>query len=123
MRSHRDRTLLAGLDPNDFGYRVDADWYDYVIERFETDDWALDRYVQSYWADIQTHLPPERPLPDDAAETFVAWLADNDFADTVEQSTQPGWAGLLRAGVRNAPAEIYDSLAPIFDRLRSDPYD
>jgi len=114
--------MLAGVDPNDFGYRVDEDWYDYVIERFEANDWALDEHVRYYWEDIQAHLPPEEPLPDDAAEAFVTWLANNDFADNVEHSTQPLWVRVLRVGARNAPYELYEYLYPIYDRLRPDPY-
>jgi hypothetical protein len=114
--------MLAGVDPNDFGYRVDEDWYDYVVERFEANDWALDEHVRYYWEDIQSHLPPEEPLPDERAEDFVAWLADNDFADNVERSTQPAWVKLLRVGARNAPYELYEYLYPIYDRVRPDPY-
>lgn len=114
--------LLAGVDPNDFGYRVDEDWYDYVIERFEANEWALDEHVRYYWEDIQSHLPPEGPLPDEAAADFFAWLAENDFADDVERSTQPAWVRLLRIGARNAPYEVYEYLYPIYDRLRPDPY-
>jgi hypothetical protein len=114
--------LLAGVDPNDFGYRIDADWYDYVIERFETNDWALDEHVRYYWEDIQAHLPPAEPLADEDAAAFVEWLAEKDFADSVERSTQPTWVRLLRVGARNVPYEFYEYLYPVYDRLRPKPY-
>jgi len=114
--------MLAGVDPNDFGYRVDADWYDYVIDRFEENDWALDEHVRHYWEDIQAHLPPAGSLPHEESEAFVEWIARNDFADNVEHSTQPAWVRLLRVGARAAPYEVYEYLYPIYDRFRPDPY-
>ena len=47
--------LLAGLDPADHGYEVEADTFEWIREAFETGAWRLGHDERFMWEDLQRH--------------------------------------------------------------------
>lgn len=104
---------LSGLDPNDHGYRfADAD-YRAVRRAFERGEWVLGEDERLMWADIRDRALETEPRSP-AERAFFAWLEDVDLDELVAESDSPLHHKLLRAGARNAPTAVYNSLYPAY---------
>ncbi len=105
---------LAGLDPNDHGYRFEDADYRIVREAFEDGSWILGEDERLMWADIRERVRETEPrsAPERA---FFEWLESVDLGGLVGAAGRPLGHRLLQAGARNAPTPVYRGLYPVWD--------
>lgn len=110
---------LAGLDPNDHGYDVDAGTFEYVRGQFETGGWVLQEGLHEQWADIKERVGPDATYPVDGAAAFFDWLAEADVEAWIERSSPPLAHRGIHAVARNTPYPVYAALYPVYsERVR-----
>lgn len=82
--------VLAGLDPNRYGYPFDESRFEYAREQLENGEWKLGPAKATMWRDLQDHARRDaydRP----EAEEFFDWLADVDIDRFVDYSNSSGF--------------------------------
>ncbi len=105
---------LAGLEPAAHGYPFADEDYHEIRSSFENGDWILGLDERYMWEDIQHTVrktepssPPER--------AFFEWLSMADLDALVAESGSPLHHRLLRAGARNAPNRVYNTVYPVWN--------
>jgi hypothetical protein len=101
--------LLSGLDPNGYGFDLEADILEYARQQFEAGAWTLDERRLVHWKDLQRaarERRPDREFDDPAVAAFVDWLADTDVERFRERNPQLR-RQLLCATARHAPYPVY----------------
>ncbi|ELY69775.1 hypothetical protein [Natrinema versiforme] len=81
--------VLAGLDPHQHGYRIDAESFDYAREQLESGGWKLGPAKATMWRDLQDHAHRET-YQEPGAEAFFDWLARADIDRFVDYSNSSG---------------------------------
>ncbi|WP_254524310.1 hypothetical protein [Natrinema caseinilyticum] len=109
---------LAGLEPSDHGYPFsDAD-YDDLRRSLERGDWVLGQDERHMWADIRDRARETDPATP-AERSFFEWLDDADLDDLISTSGPPLTHRLLRAGARNAPNSVYNTVYPAWTTAKA----
>ncbi|QLH77296.1 hypothetical protein HZS55_08315 [Halosimplex rubrum] len=109
--------VLAGLDPNEFGYEADRRTLDEIRAAFERTAFVMDEHTRFHWEDIQAHVDLDRSFPVDGATDFFRWLDGVDMAAVASEATPARRERLARAVARNLPYPVYASLYPVYDAL------
>ncbi|WP_226479767.1 hypothetical protein [Natrinema amylolyticum] len=102
---------LSGLEPADHGYPFADSDYRRLRRSLERGDWVLGQDERHMWADIRERARETEPATP-AERTFFEWLEGVDLDDLISESEPPLTDRLLRAGVRNAPAPVYNTVYP-----------
>ncbi|WP_276255591.1 hypothetical protein [Halomontanus rarus] len=111
--------VLAGLDPNRFGYEMDERTFVRVRESLERQAFVMDDHTVFHWRDIQNHTGRNRDVPVDGATEFFEWLATVDIDEITESASEPAHLKLVRAGARIVPYPVYKSLYPVYGMLKN----
>ncbi|SEH18060.1 hypothetical protein SAMN04487967_3585 [Natronorubrum sediminis] len=102
---------LSGLEPSDHGYDFEHDDYREIRAALEEGRWVLGQDERYMWEDIR-----ERTLETDPSSVeeaaFFAWLEEADLDALVADAEPPLSHRLLRAGARNTPARVYNTVYP-----------
>lgn len=110
--------VLAGIDPNRFGYEADADTFREIRRGFETGQFLFEDHVQFYWEDIQRHVDTDRAFPVEGATAFFEWFEDLDLAAFAAESERPLTDRLARAVARNVPYPVYSTAYTAYTSLK-----
>ncbi|AHG02339.1 hypothetical protein HALLA_20770 (plasmid) [Halostagnicola larsenii XH-48] len=109
---------LAGLEPSAHGYPfADEDYHD-IRSSFENGDWILGLDERYMWEDIRDAVRETEPSSP-AERAFFAWLSDADLDALVAESGSPLHHRLLRAGARNAPNGVYNTVYPVWNAAKA----
>ena len=108
---------VAGVDPNDHGFDVDAETFERARSQFESGNWLLDHHHLVYWQAFQRRVDPDAIYPVEGAEEFAEWLRAVDVEAFADRSAPPALDRFLRAAARNTPYAVYDQLYPVYDSL------
>jgi hypothetical protein len=85
------RTILglemAGVDPNECGYVVDADTFAWMKQNLLYGKWSNDS-VLFMWEEMQRHASLERVVHKAEAEEFVVWLKNVNFDEIVQRQKE-----------------------------------
>lgn len=102
--------LLAGLDPNDHGYRFDSETFEYIQNRLQNGDWGFrkDEHVH-HWEDLQDHASIEE-TPFEGSQEFLRWLCEADFEAYADREQTPIENRLLFPLYRTIPWRIFNVL-------------
>ncbi|WP_436926253.1 hypothetical protein [Halosimplex amylolyticum] len=112
--------VLAGIDPNRFGYEMDERTFEATREALERRAFVMDDHTVFHWQDIQDHVRVDRDFPIDGATEFFEWLATVDIEEIAKSASTPVHHKLIRAAARNVPYPVYNSLYPVYDRLNAE---
>ncbi|SDJ55806.1 hypothetical protein [Natronorubrum texcoconense] len=110
--------VLAGLDPNRFGYEMDERTFHEVREGFERRTFVMDDHTVFHWRDIQDHVRYDREFPVDSATEFFQWLETVDIDSITESATEATHRKVIRGVARNIPYPVYNSLYPVYGSLK-----
>lgn len=117
---------LSGLEPVDHGYPFADSDYHRLRRSLERGDWVLGEDERHMWADIRERAGETEPATP-AEQTFFGWLETADLDELISASEPPLSHRLLRAGARNAPNTVYNTVYPAWltaktglRRVRSD---
>ncbi|ELY49375.1 hypothetical protein [Natronorubrum sulfidifaciens] len=109
---------LAGLEPTAHGYLfVDEDYHE-IRTALEEGRWVLGQDERYMWDDIRERARETEPTSD-AEAAFFEWLDAAALGDLVSDSSPPLSHRLLRAGARNAPAPVYNTVYPAWTSAKS----
>ncbi|HKJ59814.1 MAG TPA: hypothetical protein VKA37_11330 [Halobacteriales archaeon] len=111
--------VLAGLDPNEFGYDVDGETFGEIRRALESGRFALGEDERFMWQDIRRHVPDEGDYPWPEAEAFFDWLRAADLDELVDRGGIPLGDRVVRAGMRHTPYPVYDRVYSLYDRVRT----
>ena len=109
--------LLAGFDPNEVGYDVEAGTFAEIRSAFERGAFTMGEHQRYMWQDLKDHLPPEWEYSWPEAERFFAWLEAVDLDDLVERSDPRLVDGIVKAGMRHTPQPVYAGVYTVYDRI------
>jgi hypothetical protein len=71
---------LAGLDPNDYGFKVKKEFFEEIKASIENNIWSKFGYAEKYlWKDLLQYSKFVDHLPNSEAEQFVDWLQSIDI--------------------------------------------
>ncbi|MGQ3414277.1 hypothetical protein ACT4ML_18775 [Natrinema sp. LN54] len=117
---------LSGLEPADHGYPFADSDYHQLRRSLERGDWVLGEDERHMWADIRDRARETEPATP-AERTFFEWLETAELDELISASEPPLSHRLLRAGARNAPSTVYNTVYPAWimakaglRRVRSD---
>jgi hypothetical protein len=110
--------VLAGLDPNEFGYEMGPETFEAVRAGFEAGEFRMEKHTAFHWRDIQHHVELDREFPVAGAREFFAWLRTVDVGAAAGTSATPVGHRVLQGVARHVPYALYDSLYPVYDALR-----
>lgn len=105
---------LAGLEPAAHGYPFEDEDYHDIRSSFENGDWILGLDERYMWEDIRDAVRETDPSSP-AERAFFAWLSDADLDALVAESGSPLHHRLLRAGARNTPNSVYNTVYPVWN--------
>ena len=111
--------VLAGLDPNEFGYDVDGETFEEVRTALESGRFALGEDERFMWRDIRDHVPGEGDYRWPEAGAFFDWLQRADLDELVDRGGTPLADRLVRAGMRHTPYPVYSRVYSLYDRVRT----
>ena len=111
--------VLAGLDPNEFGYDVDGGTFVDARRDLEAGRFALGEDERFMWRDIRDHVPDDGEYPWPEAEAFFDWLRRADLDDLVDRGGTPLGDRIVRAGMRHTPYPVYARVYSMYDRGRA----
>ena len=118
--------LLAGLDPNDHGYEMDAGTFEEIRSALEDGEFTMGEDERFMWRDIRDHVPesvdrgePTGRYPWPEADAFFAWLRSADLDELVDRSGPPLADRVVRAGMRHTPQPVYAGVYSVYDRART----
>ncbi|ELY48951.1 hypothetical protein [Natronolimnohabitans innermongolicus] len=109
---------LSDLEPTDHGYPFAEEDYREIRTALEEGQWVLGQDEKYMWEDISERAretDPESP----AEAAFFEWLERADLDDLVSESGPPLSHRLLRAGARNAPTKVYNTVYPAWTSAKS----
>lgn len=109
--------VLAGLDPNQFGYEIDEQTFVRTRTALEQQAFVMDDHTIFHWQDIQNHVQFDRDFPIDGAIEFFEWLATVDIDEVSRTATEPTSHKFVRAIARHVPYPVYNSLYPVYKGL------
>ena len=85
------RTILglemAGIDPNECGYVVDADTFAWIKQNLLYGKWP-DEVVMFLWKDIQRHIRLDNVVHKKEAEELVVWLKNVNFDEIMQRQKE-----------------------------------
>ncbi|TRZ81149.1 hypothetical protein D4R86_03165 [bacterium] len=90
---------LAGIDPNEYGYEVNANTFSAMKKKIENGEWYNREGVRFMWEDIQHHALSDQDLPHSEAKELIDWLVTVDLGalkTKPEKSTFPNYHVLYR---------------------------
>ena len=111
--------VLAGLDPNRFGYEMDEQTFEQTRESLERKEFVMDDHTVFHWRDIQNHVRFDREFPVEGATDFFRWLSAVDIDTISESATAPTHHKFVHAMARNVPYPVYASLYPVYGALKN----
>ena len=109
--------LLAGVDPNEVGYDVDAGTFAEIRSAFERGEFTMGEHQRYMWQDLKDHLPPEWEYSWPEAGAFFEWLEAIDLDDLVERSDPRLVDQVVQAGMRHTPQPVYAGVYTVYDRV------
>ena len=109
---------LAGRDPNDHGFDVDAATFERARREIEAGNWLVDFHILAYWLDLQASVGPEAASPVDGVDELADWLRTADLRAAAARSGPPVSDRVVRAAARAMPASVYARLSPAYDAVR-----
>ncbi len=109
---------LSGLEPTAHGYPFSDHNYREIQAALEDGQWVLGQDERHMWADIRERARETERNSTEAA-AFFEWFEQADLADLVSESEPPLSHRLLRAGARNAPAPVYNTVYPAWTTAKS----
>lgn len=110
--------VLAGLDPDRYGFEVDGEAIRNARTMLESGEWELGDGLVPHWKDVQ-HYARRRDRTFERPETaaFFEWLVSADLDELGTRETD--WtSSLLYATIRRTPYPVYE-LARRFDSLHA----
>jgi len=110
---------MAGVDPNDHGFDVDAGTFVRARREIEAGNWLTDFHHSVYWTEFHRRVDPDRDYPVDGARPFARWLADTDIEAIADRSEQPATDRALRSVARATPYPVYKRLYSMYDSVKS----
>ena len=85
------RTILglemAGIDPNECGYVVDADTFVWIKQNLLYGEWP-NEVVMFLWEDIQRHIRLDNVVHKKEAEELVVWLKNANFDEIMQHQKE-----------------------------------
>lgn len=109
--------LLAGRDPNEFGYACEEGTLRRIRDEFERGDLYVSAQKAYHW-EILAEAARERSVDRYAgAAEFLEWLANEDFDSYVEDAERSLRHRALQRLARNTPTSIYATLYPLYRRV------
>ncbi|WP_415380786.1 hypothetical protein [Halosimplex sp. TS25] len=108
--------LLAGLDPNDFGYETSPETFEAIRSGFERGAFTMGADERFMWRDVQGHIDLDQAFPVAGATEFFRWLSTADVDSFVADSNPPVHHDVLQALARNVPYPVYAALAPVYEK-------
>ncbi|WP_246391650.1 hypothetical protein [Halosimplex pelagicum] len=109
---------LAGADPNDHGFDVDAATFGRARREIEAGNWLVDFHVLAYWLDLQASVDPDASYPVAGVDAVADWLRTADLRAAAARSGPPVSDRVVRAAARAVPAPVYARLSPAYDTVR-----
>ncbi|WP_137291512.1 hypothetical protein [Natronorubrum halophilum] len=109
---------LSGLEPTAHGYPFADEEYREIRTALEEGQWVLGQDELHMWADIRDRARETEPESLEE-EVFFEWLESADLEDLVSESASPLSHRLLRAGARNAPTSVYNTVYPAWTTAKS----
>jgi len=109
---------LAGRDPTDHGFDVDAATFERARREIEAGNWLVDFHILAYWLDLQASVDPEASYPVAGVDAFADWLRSVDLRAAAARSGPPVSHRLVRAAARAVPASVYARLSPAYETVR-----
>ncbi len=70
---------MAGIDPNEYGYEVNADTFPAIKKLIENGEWFTREGVRFMWEDIQRHARFDEEFPHSEAKDLLDWLVTVDL--------------------------------------------
>lgn len=108
---------LSGLEPSDHGYDFEHDDYREIRAALEEGRWVLGQDERYMWEDIRERTLEADPSSVEEA-AFFAWLEEADLDALVADAEPPLSHRLLRAGARNTPARVYNTVYPAWKNAK-----
>jgi hypothetical protein len=109
------RTILglemAGIDPNDYGYIVNANTCNAMKKTIETEGWFQRKSVKFMWEDIQSHFRSNLDFPHQECKDLINWLAKTDL-ERFNQKTKPKrslLATIRGIYIKYVPLKVYQT--------------
>jgi hypothetical protein len=109
---------LSGLEPPAHGYPFVDGEYDRIRSALENGEWVLGQDEKYMWEDIRERTREVEPSSP-AERAFFEWLQRADLDGLVSESGSPLAHRLLRAGARNTPNGVYNTLYPAWTTAKS----
>ncbi|ELZ22486.1 hypothetical protein C475_18278 [Halosimplex carlsbadense 2-9-1] len=110
---------MAGVDPNDHGFDVDAATFQRARREIEAGNWLVDHHHGVYWTEFARRVDPDRDYPVDGARGFANWLAETDIEAIADRSEPPAADRALRSVARATPYPVYKRLYSVYDSVKS----
>ena len=110
--------LLSGLDPTRHGYDVRQGAFEEFRARFESGEWRLGEDERFMWADLQSHVDLDRTFAHPEVQPFLVWLSATDLDELVSRGSEPIYKQHLRYAASKLPSPVFQSLVPVYARLR-----
>ncbi|WP_459192737.1 hypothetical protein [Halosimplex sp. J119] len=108
--------VLAGLDPNDFGYEMSPETFEEIRRGFERGAYTMGADERFMWRDIQEHVDFDRTFPIAGATEFFRWVSATDVDSLAADATRPVHHDVVQAVARNLPYPVYATLAPVYEK-------
>lgn len=71
---------LAGVDPNNHGFSVDAETFAYIKKSLQEHTWRFGDDEVFMWTDLKKHASNNREFAHHEAKVLIDWLKDTDIA-------------------------------------------
>lgn len=110
--------LLAGLDPNDHGYSLDAGTFDDIRRGFESGEWLLGQDERLMWEDLQKHVSRDVDCRYETAAQFFDWMLETEFSEFVGRARPSAKARLMWKVYRNTPYWLYNVTYPLYRKIK-----
>lgn len=114
--------VLAGRDPNDFGYQFNRETFARIRKGFDESEWYVTDQKAYHWKVLQTTARERSIDADDETVAFFDWLDRQDFDDHVADSERSLQHRALQEIARTTPKPVYDALYPLYRRVASTPH-
>lgn len=111
--------LLAGVDPNDFGYEYDGSTPTSISDGFESGTWVLSPDKKYYWGELKERAGSIDSIDGPAGKRLLEWLLDADFEQYVDSAGRALRYRLVQSAVRNTPTTVFSTLYPIYKSASS----
>ncbi len=107
--------LVAGYDPEDYGFEVDERTFDRIRSHVETERFTADSVKARFWMEMQERVDLDRiALPYEGLGEFLAWFADATVSEELSRPLpvhEPSYDASLKRRLCTKLPYPFDSVA------------